>query len=183
MKNFLIGLIAISAMWATSCKPSITEQRLQKIDSLIVIVDSCELALKKIEYNKVVEYHNNAEAQLDFISKHYLDTIPAELGMFLSDYRADRKSLGRLKKSYDDQLNEINYSKEQLTDLRGVVEQKKLTDEEYTEFFSMENESVFMLKKMVENMKYWYATSKEHYEKANPRVESIVDSLKANGYR
>lgn len=183
MRNLVFGFFAVLAIAATSCKPSVTEQRLQKIDSLIVVIDSCAGALEKIEYNKVVEYHNNAESQLDFIAKHYLDTMSAELSIFLSDYRADRKSLGRLKKSYDDQLNEIEYSKKQLNDLRSVVEQKKLTDEEYAEFYGMENESVFMAKKMVENMKYWYATSKDHYEKANPRVTAIVDSLKANGYR
>lgn len=171
-------LLCIVLLGCISCK-EVNNKQVQALDALELQLDSVATMLEPVTTNfeKLDNYHNTAKASLKFIQKNYLDTMPLDLGVFLSDYRSDRKLLGWSVEHYTKCLNELNYSRLQVKQLRADVENNLVGDVEFQEYQATEATNIETLLDDTYELSLKWEKGIKRFEERNPKVQELVKEL------
>jgi len=171
-------LLAITAVVLAACSPGYNKEQMAKADSLLGHLDNVTTKLESMDTVIVDKYYRTANEALKFIQDNYTDTMEKEAGFLLSDYQVTRKSLRRLRETYIEEVDMLEYSRKQLSDLKTDIKNNLLTEEHFNEYFNAESEAVSRLIESIENMSSWHQSTIKKFEERNPKVQKIVEELK-----
>ena len=173
----IIGTILI----LSSCNGNQHADKLQKIDSLNMVLDKAELIFEEINIDSLrvlfPVFQNNSEE----IKKYY--TKEDEEGWkVICRYTDMKKPFRNVVEYYDNIRTEINYSRQQLDSLQHDLQNNIITEDLAIKYLSDEEKAVGTLSKMILND---LATSKvimHDFDSLNTLVEEIiVRSIRKSG--
>ncbi len=108
-----------------SCNRTSYKAEIQTIDSLLVELDSAKAIFNRIDTSGFADLNRSMGTKTSYISGHYSqkgDTIGRDLAFLLSNYRDMRKPLKNHKMAFDEVAEELQFSREQLLNLRNDLE-------------------------------------------------------------
>ena len=175
---FICTAIFLGFVLFISCGRKNNSDQLQKIDSLIVVLDELEKKIQTIDTAKIGEIYRVCNADLVFIQKNYKDTMDRELAIFLSDYHALKKSSTRLMESIVDQDYEIGYSKNQLKNLKLDLNNDLYNEDLFAEYFNSEQSAIEKMDETIQNTISWYQNAIQMFDTNSVKVKAIISDLK-----
>jgi len=170
---FVIGLIVIS------CKSTKYEKEITNLNNLYDSLNKKEIALKNIDYVKTEAYFLETQNNLNFIQNNFKDSMEHEMANFLSDYYAILEPLEMFNEKRSELLEELDYSKEQISNLLHDINNNSLSatviEKSYTTEVEASNETINSVNAMVEMGEKVIS----EFEQRNNRVKQIIAQLKA----
>lgn len=145
-----------------SCSPKGNEAHIAQLDSLLVIVDTCQLRLERIQkdvpVDSLFELSNN---QMNLVTELYTDSTDQQFWVVtMSDYYAAHKVFKRIKNRRDGLSEEIVVCRKQIENLKHDERKGLVPQEKSMEYFERELMAVQALQENV-NLLYESAYSAE----------------------
>jgi|GEM_PF-4136306 hypothetical protein len=179
MKNtiFLFTTLVFSIILLISCKNIETKNEISKIDSLSNLLEKAQKKQLEINFKDINLLSDSVKIYIDTLVK-YLDKIPVnkehkEYFTLFTNLRKDLKDFNKIKISED-----LDYSIEQLTDLKEDVISKSITKEQFTTYFKDEELATIILIQKSDYQHNTWTKFKSDYANYKPHIIEIIDSLK-----
>ena len=141
MKRIVI-IVLVSVAFFYSCMNKETKVKIDKIDSLLTQVDSLNLELKKVKIDSLKLVYSVTKKNIDFFRSTKFD-MPEDKS-FMKDFGAYGlvdKNLKRLLKNYKKMSEEIEYSQNQLINLRHDIKKELLTNHDTINRYILDEET------------------------------------------
>lgn len=178
----IIGVISIAVM-LISCSSVKNEAEVKKVDSLMVLIENAKTELELINPETLREIEDTVVFDVKFIQTEYADTMSLDVAVVVDSYGRMLKSISKFKKTFGEQTSDVKYSSEQLKDMKKDLESGILNKESFDEFYPAEEESVSRLVESNKNLKIWYESISEGFDKRRaPIVQMIKDIQEKKGY-
>lgn len=185
MLNFRTPVMRIKALFSIgiclffifSCQPTVDSQKVVEIDGQISEVEATLYAFQEIDTADVYEKFNNLIGNVQYIQKFQMDTMHLKTAQFISRYYG----LARLIEDFNNYAEieeQILISKKQFENLKHDYINNILDDKEFNEFFAVERNDFFLLQEQVGEMISNWEKFQEKLPEYNPKVDSIVHSIK-----
>lgn len=162
----------------TSCNRTKTKQRLAQIDTLSILLDKTELMLNEMNQDSITAMLKNTS----LMNKAIAPYSHTKLNM---QERSDYFQLASIEKQFKNYLadrikgiEELKYSRKQITDLKIDVEKHKIKDKKYDEYFQSENTSANNLFNMVKSSLYKVKQNIETYNTFKPVITKLMAEKK-----
>ncbi|MCB0481235.1 MAG: hypothetical protein KDC83_07365 [Flavobacteriales bacterium] len=174
----IILLVVISAFFG-SCNNNPNQPEINKVDSLLTILDSAQKELMIINPKALSDMKDTVTFDLKFLQIEYADTMSLDKAILVDAYGRTLKSISKFEKTFMEQSKDVEYSTTQLTDMKKDLESGILNKVSFNEFYPAEEESVARLMESNGNMKIWFESVKDSYEKRRGPVVKLMDEVKA----
>jgi hypothetical protein len=145
-----------------SCGPKGNEAHIAQLDSLLVLVDTCQLRFERIQKDVPVDsLFDLTTNQMDLVTEIYTDSTDQEFWVVtMSDYYAAHKVIKRIKNRRESLNEEIGICRKQIEDLKHDERKGLVPQEKSIEYFERELMAVQALQENV-NLLYESAYSAE----------------------
>jgi hypothetical protein len=142
MKNFLT-IVIICVFGITSCTNP-NQKEIAEVDALFEIINDAEKSLLSIDTALVFGAKRQMDMDIAEVSE-INDTITREEAFRLDDIFRSKKGFKRITSNYPGFLHEIEFTKNQLNNLKQDLENGLIKKEDYKTHFSNEEEYILML--------------------------------------
>lgn len=187
MKNkypSLLVLFACAAMVASivsgGCQQSKQAQRIETADSLKTELESLHAVFSDIDYDKHFQNRADIMKNIERIEQFYAsrnDTMPRDIAMTLSDYRLVWKGYKRMEGEYGQVEKELEYTNNQLINLKKDLEHNALPDNMADRFIEEESKAVAALAVTTNSLKTKMESTEQKYLDKKPVITQLIDSL------
>lgn len=187
MKNkypSLLVLFACAAMVASivsgGCQQSKQAQRIETADSLKTELESLHAVFTDIDYDKHFQNRADIMKNIERIEQFYAsrnDTMPRDIAMTLSDYRLVWKGYKRMEGEYGQVEKELEYTNNQLINLKKDLEHNALPDNMADRFIEEESKAVAALAVTTNSLKTKMESTEQKYLDKKPVITQLIDSL------
>jgi hypothetical protein len=180
MKNYttfclLVGLVAVS------CQRSEFTSEIKTIDSLIAVLDSAEAIFADIDTTGFRNLGQTFTENMSYVEQHYKknnDTIPRDVALLMANYRDIKKPAKGFLSNHSKIKGELEYSKQQLRDLKHDLENNLLERNFVDRMVNQEKEAIDKVKGDVSTIKMSEKYTNEKLSKVGPQVDSLILVLK-----
>lgn len=124
-----LTLIALVLFIAVACNQTHYKPEIKNVDDLLAKIDSADKQLAALDTVGLEKAGRNFKQKFQYIQQLHEekgDTIGRDLAFLLSDFRSMRKPYARLKSEYAAAKKELDFSKDQLVNLRHDLENNLL---------------------------------------------------------
>jgi len=177
-----IILIVIAVISLASCQSEQTKSRLSQVKALQQTVDSSNVVFQTLDLDRIRTKKENAEQQMDYLSKNYHDTIMAN-AKYVNAYNNNFKLMRKILKGSTRLESEIEFSKSQLAHLYTDIANGFAADTMYQKHFDTEEKAVTKIKTTTKTLMDWDEKTSNRYNGMVAPIDSIILSLKSQGYR
>ncbi len=174
MKNTLY--IFLLYVVFTSCGKE--NEHTQKINSLLILIDSCEKVYQQIDTGFIKQSSQQVKDLTTQYKQIITDSLDKSMILKTQSMNVLNTSLSRFMKSYLSGLNEFEYSRKQLEDLKKDIQNHVIVSEDIVKYLKTEEDAILKLKQYVHDLKVWEQNTKESKNKIVPEFISFLDSLK-----
>lgn len=147
------------------------------VDSLKIKVNEVEKKIAQVDSSKYMLITELLDKNLEFIDRHYKDTMYIETAQFLSDYAAVSQSLKQYSQQKTAMLNALNLSRSQLNALKHDLEKNTLHADSVGSYLNAEKKAVELLNESVGNGSQFVLNNFEKFDSLNPKVMEIVKRI------
>jgi hypothetical protein len=144
-----------------------------RIDSLLVSLNESALGFESIDTAIVSQYFQQTENMLDSLNQK--NNIHDHLAV--NKYNNIRNSFGNFINTYLTLVNELNYTRSQLADLKFDAEKNNLSFARVSLYFEQEKQSVHVLKLKLDFYQKQINTASVLYINTITEIENLPDSL------
>ena len=95
----------------------------------------------------------------------------------INDYSYIKKSYKTILREYPLAMEELQYCRNQLTDLKHDIEHGHLDEQMIKTYFSHEEDAISLLKYKMEKLSEMAEKQTERFGQLNPQIELMIDSL------
>lgn len=176
MKNYILILIVTITFVFTACKNEM-EKEVGEVEGLISMVNEIEKTVLSIDTTKAFQVKRQISKDLALIES-LGDTLDREQAFMLDDYYFGKKRLFRFYNNYKDFITQIDYSKEQLNNLKQDLNNGLVTKEKFKEYYLAEQASVMSLNGKVNKSVGGIEESIQKMELQRPDVLALFEELK-----
>ena len=178
LKSFLfIGIVLVSLFSACSHSDKYAAE-IKQLDSLSLLLDSAELKFRDIDTLKIYNYVKEIETNLDFIEKNNTDTIGRDFAFAISEYSLLTAPLKKINKEYAKMGEEMEESKEHISDLIHDLKINKLEEDKAALYFQDERIAANRVIRDVEIIEKITKLNLEKFEEHNPKVLKFMEEIK-----
>lgn len=174
-------LLSISFLLFSACHQA-DPKVIARVERILIVLDSSAKIASSINFKKEEENAKKIKSDLEFIQNNFTDTLTKEMGFVLSDYRgivAEEAEEGGGNENYEVQLKkELDYSHQQLLNLKHDFEKTDITPEDFKKYFETESTSVSKLNAFVKNKQAEFIRKENQFTNLQPKVQAFIDSLK-----
>ena len=174
---FVIMASVVSLAILSSCNTPKHPKEMASLDSLKVALDKAGEVLLKMDGKKADSCYHTIQRQLKFIQQNYRDTMTKEVALFLSDYHAIKEPLEMLGKNYDELKKQVVYTVNQLKNLSHDLQHNLVEEDKVKTYVETEEKEAKQLASTIESMVDEAEEQLPKFEKMQPRVQRMVDSL------
>lgn len=178
-----LSLIGFILFVAVACNQTHYKTEINKVDGLLAKVDSSDKELAALDTTGLEKGGRSFKQKFQYIQQMHEqkgDTIGRDLAFLLSDIRSLRKPYARLKSEYAAAKTELDFSKDQLLNLRHDLENNLLDTSIVHRVVKTETEAtqkaVIQARQVVEK-KY---TLDRKSSVLLPKMDSLVAIVKEN---
>jgi hypothetical protein len=178
MKNLIsiLTAIVIFTIVFTACNHPNREKRINKIDSLSMVLTKVDSMLTyQINHDDILSRFNELKKNQEAMSPYFLKLTQKEKSDY-DQYTSSEKHFKNLIASFENYKKELEYSNKQINDLREDVNNKAIKKDKFEEFYVIESKAVYNLLNVVKTEVY---KTNKHIEKNNlylPIVLQIIES-------
>ena len=160
-----------------SCTDKKTEIKVQKIDSLLEVVDSLNNYLAKINIDSINQIYNNTgeiiEVYRNTTHRFKRNRLIQNMEYASSINKTCRKFISK----YSSLQKELSYSKHQLETLKHDVDNSLLTDSLYKKYYTVEKSILDNLDKTFIHDKEWVNEKIELYKLVADDMNQLKDTI------
>lgn len=167
-------LAAVLLLSFFSCRNVSIDKELRLIDSLEVVIVDAEKQLGQIDINALAEAKKVISADLDVLKEYYADSLELELVKFLDGYNQINRSLRKYLQANSYLSSEIDYSKEQLTNLRTDLSKNILSVDSFNVYIKVEAIAIKELATTINGKVSSIPGLISRYEESKPRIKEII---------
>lgn len=171
----ILTVIVLFAFICSGCGHSNREKRIARIDSLSTVLNEVDSMLTiGINYDSVFNKFNELKKNKEILST-YIPKLNEKEKSDYFQYISSEKHFKIIITAYDKYKRELDYSRKQLADLKGDVENKAIKKDKFEEFYNTESEAVYLLFNKVKTDAY---KTQKHFEKDKiflPLVEKLIE--------
>jgi chromosome segregation ATPase len=179
MRMLLFCLIVVAMTGTFACQQTHYAREIHAIDSLLVLVDTVRIDYRRIDTTGYAEGSNGFASRIGFVQSAYKkDTMEREVAMLMANYRDLKKPFSRFKNEYERIGKEIEFSRNQLLDLKHDLEHNLLDSNLVRKMLSSETEAVDQLVFQVNELKLSQKTTRQKRQDLEPKVDSLIQYLK-----
>jgi len=172
-------IIALALLMLVSCTDKKTEQRVQKIDSLLEIIDSLNTNLVKINIDSINQIYSNTSDIIDVYKKAGYKFRQKRLIQNMEYASSINKSCRKFIGKYSSFQKELSYSKHQLQTLKHDVDNQLLTDSLYDNYYSVEKNILEKLDKDFMISEEWMNEKIELYKLVADDMNQLKDTIQS----
>lgn len=170
-----IKLLSISLLvFLTACQPAIDQAKVAKIDSLQQSIDSSQQMLAQLDTTMMFNYANHYFDNINYIKSTFNDTIETETAFFIDKYYGMRKTMKLMQSQYHDNAEELQITKQQLSDLKHDAEEGLLEEKQFDKYLELESENVLKVKSLTNQLVDAYEATIPAYDEMNPKIDSLI---------
>ena len=141
MKNLLFFILAIALL--DSCTGAF-DKEIGEVESLNKIVLEAEKSVLSLDTGEI--FAVKRQLALDIKAMESItDTLSREEIFAMTGYMEGKKRLYNFVNNYNNYLEEIEFAKNQLDNLKTDLENSKITKQEFTEYYVLEQSEVMKL--------------------------------------
>ncbi len=160
-----------------SCTDKKTEIRVQKIDSLIGVIDSLNINLVKINIDSISHIYDNTNEIIKVYKKTTHRFKRNKLIKNMEYASAINKACRKFLSKYSSFQKELTYSKHQLEALRHDVDEKLLTDSLYNNYYLTEKSILEKLDSDFMQSEEWIDEKIELYKLVSGDMNQLKDTI------
>ncbi len=180
MRKFALLLAFIALVTSlVSCNQQVTEERLQRIDSLGIHLNYVSETLNDVDSVMLMNRIGDVDRTSTWVYDNVTDTLERKPGLAFGDFQRSKKYLMQALARYGEVSRELQYSQKQLENLRKDVKESFYSEEEFAGYFKTEARSIGNLVNATDELKEKYASSNGRYAALKPVLNEIVDSIKS----
>ncbi len=176
MKNLTILFATITVL--ASCSDHPYQKQIQKVDSLLVVVNDAEQILQNLSPNDYDGMLDTVSQDVKFIQNHYPDTMDLQTALKVDYYYRTIKSVSKFSTTLSSQSAELQYSKSQLKNMRQDLENEILNEESFEQLYPAEGQAVGRHRESVGNLKAWHETIAKTFNRHKPGIDSLIVYIK-----
>ncbi|MCZ4408593.1 hypothetical protein O3Q51_07225 [Cryomorphaceae bacterium 1068] len=176
-----LALAFVIAVVITSCQQTNFQKEIVTIDSLLVKLDTIDLMHRRIDTTDFSKLGQKFSENLSYVQKVYTsreDTMPKDVALLMSDYRALKKPSKGLRDKYQRTNEELKFSKSQLADLKHDLQNNLLDSTLVQDMLLDESEAVSAIESSVQELKVSSEFTKTKRAELEPRIDSLIQVLK-----
>lgn len=178
MNRISISLLTLALLLSVfSCKTSDNQISIQKIDSLLTVVQRADSLFLSIDSTKVSESFSSFEATSKEFGKYFTDEQDSNWTTITS-YANIKKPLRNFLRQYPDLRHEIDYSQHQLLSLKESLKAKKIPEDSVDYYVDSETGAVFMLEQSLSFIVNDAAIELRRYDSLQPLMISLLEMYK-----
>lgn len=180
MRNlfFLISVLSI-----IGCSSNPNEEAIKKIDNLLVEANQASIQLSEFNPDDVKPLVDTINFDVKFIQQEYADTMTLELATKIDTYLRNVKSIRKFESAYNAQRKDVDYSIDQLNDMKADLESGIMDSTGFKMYIGSEEEALNRMKESNIGLKTWYESIQSTFKTYKTPIDSIILEIKAqNGY-
>ena len=170
-------IIIIASLIIVGCNPN--KDKIGKVRSLHNVLDNTVELLDEVDTNTAYTANSQLQEELLFVQKTYQDTMDKETAMLLGDFYSMRKVLSYHQNNYEKYIEEIAYSRSQLDDLIADLENNKVPEDKFNQYYQSELDAILDLNTRIQHATNNAVSALDKYEKQHAKLQEIIDQLKA----
>jgi hypothetical protein len=174
MREIFYIVLTIITLGLTSC---VNEQFYtayeNRLDSLNASLEASASSFEQIDTVVVFNQNRTIMTSLDSIRRMQVDIVDGTI----NDYNNIGRAYKTFFRMYPLVMSELQYSRQQLADLKHDVENRHLDEELTTNYYDQEMDAVALLKRKMDKLSEIAEKQGKQFERLNPKVERIIDSL------
>ncbi len=172
MKNFLIVLITSITLF--SCGNA-NQKEIAEVDGLLTLIEETEKSLLSIDTARV--FATQRQMEIDFKEyTQFTDTITREEVFRVDEIVGSKKKFNRTTKNYIAFLDNVNYSKEQLGNLKTDLKNGLIKKEQFLIYFESEKSAFNGLTKKIEKSIGDFEVAIAKYELERPEFLQLIEN-------
>jgi len=185
MMKRILTLVTVSAVVISSCNQSDFKNELTMLDSLEVRVQEIQEKMKTYDPEMLKTYAGEGQEKLNFIANNWasLDTIDRADAAYLSNYKANKKSLKFYGEQIERTLTECDNTLNQLRNLAGDIKKDQFTKEQLVKFIDDEKKVVKTLSQSDSTLKLRYSKILNQHQELGAKVDSFILDMNQRGIR
>ena len=180
MKNLII-ITFILPLSFLACKSGKHAKEIKTIDSLYVVIDTIEKNLNSADTIKVKKAYEEYMKNISQIRDCFNDKKGDTTWKSITPYGYIKKPLQNFLNDYPILFEEIQYSREQLNDLKADIEGENIQKDTITEYTKNEILAVNRLKQIVNFSVDGVQKNLKLFDSLNPKVILVIEQLKKDG--
>lgn len=175
MKKY-IALILVVGLTFTACE-NLLQQEINEVDALLLIVKETENSLLLVDTSRVFEVKRKMVKDLAELD-NFNDTLTREEAFRLGDIFASKNKIFRLKGKYGKLINQIEFSRKQLNNLKQDLENKVMKKEDFKLHYDVELTAVKELEMTLKKSIQGLEGGMQKYELDRKELFEIIEGEK-----
>jgi hypothetical protein len=175
MKKYILFILVVGLSF-NACNNAF-EREIGEVDSLLAIVNDTEKSLLNVDTSKVFSAKRQMEKDLAELNK-IKDTLTKEEAFQMDDLFSSKKRIFRLTKNYSDFMIQINFSKDQLTNLKQDVGNNLMSKADFESHLENERTYVLSLNKKINKAVDGLDVALEKFRLFRPEIEKLIENRK-----
>jgi hypothetical protein len=168
-----IGLLFLLVATLSCVNYKFYEAYAEKVDSLQATLEASATSFEQIDTTTIAFQNSQIKQNLDSLSSLGEEIVSATV----NDYYYIEKSYKTFLREYPLAMEELQFCRQQLTNLKHDIEHRYLDEELIKSYFSHEEEAVGLLKQKMEILGKTANRQMETFDRVNPRIDLMIDSL------
>lgn len=178
MVRSLVAILALGALFFSSCMDLETSTRLERIASMEQTIDSVEVVFAEHKLDSMAVLSIRAYDVENRIKKNYTaDTIDMELGRKMDAFKVMRRNFNPMGKAMSAIPTSIEELREKLSQLKTDIENGDGKREKYDEYLSFEEAKVAQLRALLTDFVETKIASLKTYDELYEELNAFSHSL------
>ncbi|PCI95048.1 MAG: hypothetical protein COB15_12600 [Flavobacteriales bacterium] len=175
MKKYILLIIVIGLGVISCSNPN--EKEIGEVNALISIVEETEKSLLSVDTSVVFDAKRQMDKDIAMLNQ-YIDTVNREEAFRLDDVLGNKKKIHNLMKNYPEFIKQINFSKNQLTNLKQDLENDLMNKKDFKTHYAMEQEQLMVLNNQINKVVGNIDLAIEKLKSDRPELLEIIERRK-----
>ena len=171
-----ISIIIITFLGVISCTNP-NEKAIAEVDALLVIVEESENSLLSVDTSIVFAAKRQMDNDMTEI-KMITDTLTREEAFKLDDIFRTRKRFNKITTNYSGFIHEVEFSKNQLNNLKQDLENELMKKEDFKIHYAKEKEYIMVIKSQINKVVGGLDEAIEKQKIDRPTLLEIIENKK-----
>lgn len=182
MKKLII-LILVGTAIIAGCESNVHTAKIERIDTLLTMLDTSLQKLEKLDSKSIARAKQKAENDLHFIQKKYPDSMSLSLATKLGDYKINRKLLKVIMENGDGLKGEMEYSIQQLKDLKQDLKADRIDSTQAQKYMRDEWDAASTLMQRYNLIASKHKKGLDRHKELEQVADSVIKELNRRGIR
>ena len=180
MKKIILAVVVLAC---SACSSNQNKEYIAKVDQALAKIDKADSTVSGLDFSVLSVYRDTIAFDVKFIQREYSDTMNLDLATKVDVYYRTIKSINKFEATFKDQMEDLQYSRVQLQNLKDDLEKNIIDSSGFNLYFPPENQAVQSLSESAIGLESWYNTILSSYTKYKSPIDSVILDVKTRkGY-